>query len=60
MIATVQAQGFTAEAETLPDGSLRLSLVSASGHRIASATLVPDVPMQLPDDVDAWSTVPAA
>jgi hypothetical protein len=60
MRGSIEAQGFTAEFESLPDGSYRLELTNSAGHLLASATFAPTAPLCLPDDADAWETAPAA
>ena len=55
--ASVQAQGFTAEAETLPGGSLKLALRNNRGKVVAWATFTQEIPIARADDAEAWDRV---
>jgi hypothetical protein len=62
MRASIEAQGFTATAETYPDGTLTLSLTNASGHALAVGTWAQAVPAESPSirPADAWPARGAA
>jgi len=62
MRASIEAQGFTATAETYPDGTLTLSLINASGHTLAVDTWAQAVPAESPPvrPADAWPARGAA
>jgi hypothetical protein len=62
MHASIEAQGFTAAAETYPDGTLTLSLTNANGHDLAVGTWAQAVPAESPSiqPADAWPTRGAA
>jgi hypothetical protein len=62
MRASIGAQGFTALAETLPDGTLTLSLIDANGHTLAVGTWAEAVPAETPlmRPAEAWPAQGAA
>jgi hypothetical protein len=62
MRASIEAQGFTATAETYPDGTFTLSLTNASGHTLAVGTWAEAVPADSPSirSADVWPARGAA
>jgi len=62
MRSSIEAQGFTATAETYPDGTLTLTLTNAGGHALAVGTWAQAVPAEGPTirPADAWPARGAA